>query len=160
MAPRHVKKPSAQVTGNAEPPTPGVNVPQIVKGVISDIAANGDAAVRSYSQKFDKWDPQSFKLSPKQIDDIIATVDPQTVQDIRTVQQNVRRFAQAQRESIRDFEIESEPGVFLGQKNIPIERVGAYIPGGRYPLLASAHMTIVTAKVAGCDGCSHASRRL
>ncbi|RSM19140.1 hypothetical protein CDV31_002061 [Fusarium ambrosium] len=156
MAPRHIKKPSAQAVNNAKS-TPDVDVPGIVKGVISDIAANGDAAVRSYSQKFDKWTPESFKLSPKQIDDIIATVDPQTVEDIKTVQNNVRRFAQAQRESIRDFEIESEPGVFLGQKNIPIERVGAYIPGGRYPLLASAHMTIVTAKVAGVShviGCT------
>ncbi|RSM04325.1 hypothetical protein CEP52_006917 [Fusarium oligoseptatum] len=156
MAPRHIKKPSAQAVNNAKS-TPDVDVPGIVKGVISDIAANGDAAVRSYSQKFDKWTPESFKLSPKQIDDIIATVGPQTVEDIKTVQSNVRRFAQAQRESIRDFEIESEPGVFLGQKNIPIERVGAYIPGGRYPLLASAHMTIVTAKVAGVShviGCT------
>ncbi|RSL52472.1 hypothetical protein CEP51_015049 [Fusarium floridanum] len=156
MAPRHIKKPSAQAVNNAKS-TPDVDVPGIVKGVISDIAANGDAAVRSYSEKFDKWTPEYFKLSSKQIDDIIATVDPQTVEDIKTVQNNVRRFAQAQRESIRDFEIESEPGVFLGQKNIPIERVGAYIPGGRYPLLASAHMTIVTAKVAGVShviGCT------
>src|SRR6202034_3050653 len=100
--------------------------------------------VRSYSIKFDKWEPKSFKLSATEIDAILASVDPQTIQDIKTVQANVRRFAQAQRESIHDFEIESEPGVFLGQKNIPIERIGAYIPGGRYPLLASAHMTILT----------------
>ncbi|KAH8807811.1 histidinol dehydrogenase [Xylogone sp. PMI_703] len=148
MAPRHLKIPSVPGSENATPPS-NVDVPLIVKNIIGDISANGDAAVRMYSQKFDKWEPDSFKLSPTQIDQIISAVDPQTISDIKTVQGNVRRFAQAQRESIRDFEIESEPGVFLGQKNIPIERVGAYIPGGRYPLLASAHMTIVTAKVAG-----------
>ncbi|KAF4851759.1 Histidinol dehydrogenase 1 [Colletotrichum siamense] len=148
MAPRHIKKPSA-ATSNGTVPAPSVDVPNVVRGVINDISANGDAAVRLYSQKFDKWEPKSFKLSSEQIQDIIAKVDPQTIKDIKTVQQNVRRFAQAQRDSIRDFEIESEPGVFLGQKNIPIETVGAYIPGGRYPLLASAHMTILTAKVAG-----------
>ncbi|KAJ0381972.1 hypothetical protein COL922a_013485 [Colletotrichum nupharicola] len=148
MAPRHIKKPSA-ATSNGTVPAPSVDVPNVVRGVINDISANGDAAVRLYSQKFDKWEPKSFKLSSEQIQDIIAKVDPQTIKDIKTVQQNVKRFAQAQRDSIRDFEIESEPGVFLGQKNIPIETVGAYIPGGRYPLLASAHMTILTAKVAG-----------
>ncbi|KAE9566787.1 Histidinol dehydrogenase 1 [Colletotrichum fructicola] len=148
MAPRHIKKPIA-ATSNGTAPAPSVDVPNVVRGVINDISADGDAAVRLYSQKFDKWEPKSFKLSSEQIQDIIAKVDPQTIKDIKTVQQNVRRFAQAQRDSIRDFEIESEPGVFLGQKNIPIETVGAYIPGGRYPLLASAHMTILTAKVAG-----------
>ncbi|CAI0651414.1 unnamed protein product [Colletotrichum noveboracense] len=148
MAPRHIKKPSA-ATSNGTAVAPSVDVPNVVRGVINDISANGDAAVRLYSQKFDKWEPKSFKLSSEQIQDIIAKVDPQTIKDIKMVQQNVRRFAQAQRDSIRDFEIESEPGVFLGQKNIPIETVGAYIPGGRYPLLASAHMTILTAKVAG-----------
>ncbi|KAF3801184.1 Histidinol dehydrogenase 1 [Colletotrichum gloeosporioides] len=148
MAPKHVKKPSAAAS-NGTASAPSVDVPNVVRGVINDISANGDAAVRLYSQKFDKWEPKTFKLSSEQIQEIIAKVDPQTIKDIKTVQQNVRRFAQAQRDSIRDFEIESEPGVFLGQKNIPIETVGAYIPGGRYPLLASAHMTILTAKVAG-----------
>ena len=97
-----------------------------------------------------KWTPQSFLLSRQQIEEIIGTVDPQIITDIQKVQANVRKFAEAQRASLRDFEIEMEPGVFLGQKNNPIEKVGAYIPGGRYPLLASAHMTILTAKVAGC----------
>ncbi|KAF9877802.1 hypothetical protein CkaCkLH20_04937 [Colletotrichum karsti] len=147
MAPKHIKKPSPKASNTTNGAS--IDVPQIVKGVINDIQTQGDAAVRSYSQKFDNWTPDSFKLSDTQIQEIIAKVDPQTIEDIRTAQRNVRRFAQAQRESIRDFEIESEPGVFLGQKNIPIQRVGAYIPGGRYPLLASAHMTIVTAKVAG-----------
>jgi histidinol dehydrogenase len=117
--------------------------------VIASIRAEGDEAVRRYSEKFDKWTPEAFKLSDQDKQDIIKTVDPQIIKDIHAVQANVRKFAQAQRDSIKDFEIEMEPGVYLGQKNNPIEKVGCYIPGGRYPLLASAHMTILTAKVAG-----------
>ncbi|RAK81956.1 histidinol dehydrogenase family protein [Aspergillus fijiensis CBS 313.89] len=128
---------------------PSVDVSAIVKGVIDDIRENGDAAVRKYSEKFDKWSPTSYRLSSQDIQAIMADVPEQTIADIKEVQANVRRFAEAQRKSIQDFEIETQPGVFLGQKNIPIQTVGAYIPGGRYPLLASAHMTILTAKVAG-----------
>ncbi|KAH8682210.1 histidinol dehydrogenase [Xylariales sp. PMI_506] len=124
-------------------------VSAIVKGVIDDIKANGDRAVRSYSEKFDKWSPESFKLSDSQIQEIISEVPAQTIADIKEAQKNVRTFAEAQRASIRDFEVEIQPGVFLGQRNNPIGTAGAYIPGGRYPLLASAHMTILTAKVAG-----------
>lgn len=120
-----------------------------VKSVIADIKENGDKAVRSYSEKFDKWSPKSFRLSQEDIDRCIANCSKQTIDDIKEVQKNVRQFAEAQRKSITDFEIESKPGVFLGQKNIPISTVGCYIPGGKYPLLASAHMTILTAKVAG-----------
>jgi histidinol dehydrogenase len=149
MPPKYLKTRSDKKVSGATLPGTGMDVPLLVKNIIDDIATNGDAAVRAYSAKFDKWEPASFKLSPAEIDQIISSVDPQTIEDIKTVQANVRRFAQAQRESIHDFEIESEPGVFLGQKNIPIDKVGAYIPGGRYPLLASAHMTILTAKVAG-----------
>ncbi|CBF84146.1 hypothetical protein AN2723.2 [Aspergillus nidulans FGSC A4] len=126
-----------------------LDVPSIVRSVIEDIRQNGDKALRSYSEKFDKWSPDSFKLSKEQIDEIVSTVPAQVIEDIKTVQQNVRTFAEEQRKSIRDFEYQIQPGVFLGQKNIPISAVGAYIPGGRYPLLASAHMTIVTAKAAG-----------
>lgn len=128
-----------------------------VKDVIDTIRSRGDAAVREYSQKFDTWSPSSFKLSQSQIDAAIAACSKQIIDDIKAVQVNVRNFAQAQRESIRDFEVETQPGVFLGQKNVPISSVGAYIPGGRYPLLASAHMTILTAKVAGVQhviGCT------
>ncbi|KAJ5341712.1 hypothetical protein N7541_010836 [Penicillium brevicompactum] len=124
-------------------------VPSIVSGVIADIRANGDTAVRKYSEKFDKWSPTSFLLSQQQIDEALVNVSDQTKDDIRQVQANVRKFATAQLKSINDFEIEMSPGVHLGQKNIPISSVGAYIPGGKYPLLASAHMTILTAKVAG-----------
>ncbi|KAF3057234.1 Histidinol dehydrogenase 1 [Daldinia childiae] len=124
-------------------------VSEIVKGVIDDIRANGDKAVRSYSEKFDKWSPQSFKLTESQIQECISKVSAQTIADIKEAQKNVQRFAEAQRASIKDFEVEIQPGVFLGQRNNPISTAGAYIPGGRYPLLASAHMTILTAKVAG-----------
>ncbi|KAL4995484.1 histidinol dehydrogenase [Aspergillus recurvatus] len=125
------------------------DVSAIVRGVIEDVRANGDAAVRRYSEKFDKWSPASFKLSQSDIEASIAQCSAQTIEDIKQVQRNVRAFAQAQRDSLRDFEFEIQPGVILGQKNLPINTVGAYIPGGRYPLLASAHMTILTAKVAG-----------
>jgi sulfopropanediol 3-dehydrogenase len=120
-----------------------------VTGIIADIRARGDEAVRQYSEKFDNWSPASFRLSDKEIADIVAGLPEQVVTDIRTVQANVRAFAQAQRDSLADFEVEPSPGVHLGQRHIPVQSVGAYVPGGRYPLTASAHMTIVTAKVAG-----------
>ncbi|KAJ5220624.1 uncharacterized protein N7469_009511 [Penicillium citrinum] len=131
-------------------PASTIDTPAIVRGVIDDIRANGDAAVRKYSEKFDKWSPASFKLSPEEIQQIIASVPKQIIDDIKEVQENVRTFAKAQKETLKDVEVEIRPGVHLGHKNIPINSVGAYIPGGRYPLLASAHMTILTAKVAGC----------
>ncbi|GME44263.1 putative histidinol dehydrogenase protein [Neofusicoccum parvum] len=143
---RYLKTPANQA---AQETKPNFDVSGIVRGVIEDIRSNGDSAVRKYSEKFDKWSPASFKLSQKEIDDIIAACPRQLIDDIKQVQSNVRKFAEAQRNSIKDFEIETQPGVTLGQKNIPINTAGAYIPGGRYPLLASAHMTILTAKVAG-----------
>ncbi|KWX25956.1 histidinol dehydrogenase [Mycolicibacterium wolinskyi] len=127
------------------------SVQRTVVDIIADIRERGDVAVREYSEKFDNWSPASFKLGPEQVDEIIAGVPSQVLADIRTVQDRVRAFAQHQRDSIRDFEVEPEPGVFLGQKNIPVGSAGAYIPGGRYPLVASAHMTVVTAKVAGVE---------
>lgn len=125
------------------------NVRDTVASVIADIRERGDAAVREYSEKFDKWSPDSFRLDDAEIERIVAHVPEQVLADIRTVQENVRSFAQHQRDSLHDFEVETMPGVFLGQKNIPVQAAGAYVPGGRYPLLASAHMTVVTAKVAG-----------
>ncbi|KAG7146563.1 Histidinol dehydrogenase like protein [Verticillium longisporum] len=124
-------------------------VATLVSNVISEIRAQGDAAVRKYSAKVDSWDRPSFKLSQKEIDEAIAQVSPQVISDIKEVQENVRKFALAQLASLTEFELEIQPGVFLGQKNNPINRVGCYIPGGRYALLASAHMTILTAKIAG-----------
>ncbi|KAI0837187.1 histidinol dehydrogenase [Hypoxylon sp. FL0890] len=144
MVARHIK-----TAGLVASTTTNQKVSDIVKGVIDDIRANGDNAVRSYSEKFDKWSPPSFKLTEDQIQECISKVPAQTIADIKEAQRNVRTFAEAQRASIKDFEIEIQPGVFLGQRNNPIATAGAYIPGGRYPLLASAHMTILTAKVAG-----------
>ncbi|OTA64260.1 histidinol dehydrogenase [Hypoxylon sp. EC38] len=144
MVARHIK--TAGLVANT---TTNQKVSEIVKGVIDDIRSNGDKAVRSYSEKFDKWSPPSFRLTEDQILECISRVPEQTIADIKEAQKNVRTFAEAQRASIKDFEIEIQPGVFLGQRNNPIASAGAYIPGGRYPLLASAHMTILTAKVAG-----------
>ncbi|KAI1774797.1 histidinol dehydrogenase [Hypoxylon cercidicola] len=144
MVARHIK--TAGLVANT---TTNQTVSGIVKGVIDDIRTNGDKAVRSYSEKFDKWSPPSFKLTESEIQECISKVPAQTIADIKEAQKNVRTFAEAQRASIKDFEIEIQPGVFLGQRNNPISTAGAYIPGGRYPLLASAHMTILTAKVAG-----------
>jgi len=128
-----------------------VSVQETVTQVIADVRTRGDAAVREYSQKFDRWSPESFLLGGDEIEQIVATVPQQAVDDIRTVQARVRDFAQRQRDSLLDFEAETEPGVFLGQKSIPVSAAGAYVPGGRYPLVASAHMTVVTAKVAGVE---------
>lgn len=111
--------------------------------------ARGDAAVRELSQKFDKWSPESFRLSPTQIEEVMASLPPQTIADLEFAQSQVRHFATEQHKALRDIEVETLPGVILGHKNIPVNSVGCYIPGGRYPMVASAHMSIVTAKVAG-----------
>ncbi|MDF2443068.1 MAG: sulfopropanediol 3-dehydrogenase [Subtercola sp.] len=137
---------SADSSPNADP-----KVSAIVRDVIADIRENGDEAVRRYSEKFDTWSPESFRLSPADIEEVVARVPVQVIDDIRFVQEQVRNMAQHQRDSLTDFEIETFPGVKLGQRNVPISSSGAYVPGGRYPLLASAHMTIVTAKVAGVE---------
>ncbi|MGW4801105.1 histidinol dehydrogenase [Nonomuraea sp. NPDC004297] len=128
---------------------PGVDPRTVAAEIIDDVRRNGDAAVRAHSERLDRWAPAEFRLSEPQIEESLRRVDRQTLADIREVQANVRAFAQRQRHSLRDFEEETRPGVLLGQRSIPVEAVGAYVPGGRYPLLASAHMTIVPAKVAG-----------
>ena len=127
------------------------SVRSTVESVIEDIRTRGDAAVREYSERFDNYSADSYLLSPEKIEEIMARVPRQVIEDIEFVQEQVRVMAQKQLESLTDFEIETHPGVFLGQKNVPIQAAGAYIPGGKYPLLASAHMTIVTAKVAGVE---------
>ena len=124
-------------------------VQQAVADVIADVRARGDEAVREYSLKFDDYGPDSFLLTAEQIEEVMARVPQQVIDDIRFVQDQVRRMAEAQLASLGEFEIETLPGVKLGQKNVPIDAAGAYVPGGKYPLLASAHMTILTAKVAG-----------
>lgn len=124
-------------------------IKNIVSEIIKDIEIHGDPVIRNLSQKFDNWSPESFKLSNQQIKEIIESVPQEIIDDIKFAQQQIRFFAQKQRESILDIEIETLPGVYLGHKNIPVNSVGCYIPGGKYPMVASAHMTIITAKVAG-----------
>ncbi|MEU1666750.1 histidinol dehydrogenase [Streptomyces sparsogenes] len=133
------------------PRTSRPEIVDTVADVIADVRKNGDTAVRRWSQKFDAWSPSSFRLSPDQVASAVASVPETVLDDLRFVQQQVRGFAQAQRDSLTDFEVETLPGVFLGQRNIPIGAAGAYVPGGRYPLTASAHMTVLTAKVAGVE---------
>lgn len=126
-----------------------VKVKNIVSEIITDIELHGDPAIRKLSEKFDNWSPASFKLTNQQIKEIIDSVPEEIINDIKFAQAQIRFFAQKQRESIQDIEIETLPGVYLGHKNIPVNSVGCYVPGGKYPMVASAHMTIITAKVAG-----------
>ena len=124
-------------------------VSQIVQSTIKDIEDEGDKAVRSLSEKFDDWSPENFQLTQEQIKDVIAEIPEQTKKDIEFAQNNIRQFAEEQLKSMKDIEVETMPGVILGHKNIPVNSVGCYIPGGRYPMVASAHMSVLTAKVAG-----------
>ncbi|OLT51048.1 histidinol dehydrogenase [Corynebacterium sp. CNJ-954] len=125
------------------------NVEKAVSDALQNVRDNGDTAVRELSEKFDNWTPESFRLTDEQIAGYIAELDDQTLEDLHMVQNNVRRFAEAQLATMQDLEIETQPGVFLGHRHVPIAATGAYIPGGRYPMMASAHMTIITAKTAG-----------
>jgi sulfopropanediol 3-dehydrogenase len=123
-------------------------VSEIVKSTLKAIEARGDEAVREFSEKFDNYTPKSFKLSPAEIDSLVQKVSPQDLEDIKFAQEQVRNFAQAQRDSMQDIEVETMPGVILGHKNIPVQSVGCYVPAGKFPMVASAHMSIVTASVA------------
>ncbi len=125
------------------------SVRKTVEEIIAHVAGRGDAAVRELSEKFDKWSPSSFQLSQAEINELINSLPKQTIEDIKFAQAQVRHFAGEQRKAIRDIEIETLPGVTLGHKNIPVNSIGCYVPGGRYPMVASAHMSIVTARVAG-----------
>jgi len=129
--------------------TDDAQVRATVEGILSDIEARGDATVRDLSEKFDKWSPASFRLSKDEIKACYDQLDGQAIDDIRFAQEQVRNFAQHQRDSMKDVEVETLPGVVLGHKHIPMNSVGCYVPGGKYPLVASAHMSVVTAKVAG-----------
>jgi sulfopropanediol 3-dehydrogenase len=123
-------------------------VSEIVKSTLKAIEARGDEAVREFSEKFDNYTPKSFKLSPAEIDSLVKKVSPQDLEDINFAQKQVRNFAQAQGDSMQDIEVETMPGVILGHKNIPVQSVGCYVPAGKFPMVASAHMSIVTASVA------------
>ena len=120
-----------------------------VEGILKDIEQRGDAAVRACSEKFDNWSPEDFRLSPAQIEQAVKSLSGRELDDILFAQKQIRNFAQIQRDSMRDVEVETMPGVVLGHKNIPMNAVGCYVPGGKYPLIASAHMSVLTAKVAG-----------
>jgi sulfopropanediol 3-dehydrogenase len=120
-----------------------------VEGILKNIETRGDDAVREYSKKFDNWDPADFRLSQSAIEAAVKQLSPRELEDIKFAQTQVRNFAQRQRDSMQDIEVETLPGVILGHKHIPMNAVGCYVPGGKYPLIASAHMSVLTAKVAG-----------
>jgi len=122
---------------------------QTVETILEDIAERGDSAVRELSAKFDRWEPESFRLTPAQIQALIDSLPSRVIDDIKFAQTQIRRFAEAQRAALRDIEVETLPGIRLGHRNIPVASVGCYVPGGRYPMVASAHMSVLTAKVAG-----------
>jgi sulfopropanediol 3-dehydrogenase len=142
---RHLKcGPSAAAHAEAD-----AKVRSTVESILKDIEAQGDAAVRRYSRQFDQWDPADFTLQQADIEAAVAKLSPREAEDIRFAQAQVRGFAQIQRASMQDVEVETLPGVVLGHKHIPVNAVGCYVPGGKYPLIASAHMSVLTAKVAG-----------
>ena len=120
-----------------------------VEGILSDIETRGDPAIRELSRKFDNWDPQTFRLSDAEIEAAISKVPKGDLDDIRFAQSQVRSFAKKQKACLEDLEVETMPGVVLGHRNVPVNSVGCYVPGGKYPMVASAHMSGVTAKVAG-----------
>jgi sulfopropanediol 3-dehydrogenase len=124
-------------------------VRETVEKLLADIETRGDTAVQELSKRFDNWEPEKFKLSEEQIQDCINRLDTRTLDDIRFAQDQIRNFAQLQRDSMKDVEEETLPGVILGHRHIPMNRVGSYVPGGKFPMVASAHMSVVTAKVAG-----------
>src|SRR4030088_347949 len=122
-----------------------------VEGILADIEKRGDDAVRELSAKFDQWDRKDYRLTDAEIKDCVAQLSKRNLDDIKFAQEQVRNFAQHQRNSMKDIEVETLPGVVLGHKNIPVNFVGCYVPGGKYPLLASAHMSLITPKVASFD---------
>jgi len=122
-----------------------------VEAILAAVETRGDAAVREFSQQFDQWSPASFKLTASEIERAIAAVPRRDLDDIAFAQAQVRNFAERQRATLTDLEVETLPGVVLGHKHIPVNSIGCYVPGGRYPMVASAHMSIVTARVAGVE---------
>ncbi len=122
----------------------------MVREILADVNERGEPAVRELSEKFDNWSPASFRLSADEIEEIMASVDPRVVDDIKWAQSQIRNFAEIQRASMTDVEVETLPGVVLGHRHLPVANVGCYVPGGKFPMVASAHMSVLTAKVAGC----------
>jgi len=134
---------------DAERSEDDAKVRHIVEATLSDIEARGDTAVRELSQKFDNYTPEAFRLTSGDIEALMNRVSSRDMDDIKFAQAQVRNFAQAQRDSMLDIEVETLPGVILGHKNIPVQSVGCYVPGGKFPMVASAHMSVATASVAG-----------
>src|SRR5262249_8154078 len=124
-------------------------VRETVEGILAEVEARKDAAVRDLSQRFDNWSPAAFQLTEAEVERAIGQVHKRDLDDIKFAQAQVRNFTQKQKETLRDLEVETLPGVILGHKHIPVNSIGCYVPGGRYPMVASAHMSIVTARVAG-----------
>ena len=145
MAIRYLKESKSQ----SERREDDAKIKAIVEDTLGDIEVRGDAAIRELSEKFDKYSPASFKLSDDEIKALISEVSPRDLDDIRFAQDQVRQFAEAQRASMTDIEVETMPGVILGHKNIPVQSVGCYVPAGKFPMVASAHMSVLTASVAG-----------
>lgn len=129
--------------------TDAKKVSDIVSGILQEMQSRGEVALREISERFDKWNPPEFRLSECDIEAAMSALKSQDLEDIKFAQAQVRNFAQKQRAALSDLEVETLPGVILGHKNIPVDAVGCYVPGGKYPLVASAHMSVVTAKVAG-----------
>jgi sulfopropanediol 3-dehydrogenase len=124
-------------------------VRETVEGILAEVDEKKDAAIRELSKKFDNWEPKDFRLTPAEVEKAIAQVGKRDLDDIKFAQAQVRNFAQKQKETMKDLEVETLPGVILGHRHIPVQSIGCYVPGGRYPMVASAHMSIVTARVAG-----------
>ena len=135
--------------GEAESKAAEAEVRETVEAILADIEQRGEDAVRELSIKFDDWSPTSFRLGADEIDRLVASVSDQTIADITFAQTQIRKFAEVQRAALTDVEVETIPGVKLGHRNIPVNAIGCYVPGGRYPMVASAHMSVVTARVAG-----------
>ena len=145
MAIRYLKSGKPQVERSED----DAKVRAVVEAALADIEARGDAAVRELAEKFDNFSPISYRLSQDEIDALIAEVSPRDMDDIRFAQDQVRKFAEIQRASMQDVEVETMPGVILGHRNIPVQSVGCYVPAGKFPMVASAHMSVLTASVAG-----------
>ena len=145
MSIRYIKKGKSSLEKNIEEE----KVSETVQNILKEIEVSGDKAVRNLSQKFDNYDPKEFKLSDSDIKEIISKVSEKDMEDIKFAQSQIVNFAKIQRESMKDVEVETMPGVVLGHKNIPVQSVGCYVPGGKFPMVASAHMSIATASVAG-----------
>jgi sulfopropanediol 3-dehydrogenase len=144
---KYLKKATAESANDSN----DKKVREVVAGIIDDVKKRGDAAVRELSERFDGWTPASFRLSQGEIDALLSLVPRETIDDIRFAQEQIRNFAEYQKAALREIEVETLPGVRLGHRNIPVGSAGCYVPGGRYPMVASAHMSIVTAKVAGVE---------